>query len=101
MGGEISLETSVGGVAFLTEPGPFIGLVGDAIARVTNSLPQLSTGGGTSDARFIKDHCPVAEVGVPGTTMHKVDEAVPVDEIHRLTDIYAAILDAYFSQNGL
>ena len=59
--------------------------------------PEFSTGGGTSDARFIKDYCPVAEVGLPGSTMHKVDECVPVEEINRLADIYTAILESYFS----
>jgi succinyl-diaminopimelate desuccinylase len=97
-GGEITMETTTGGVAFLTQPGPFVSLVSDAIARVTNITPQLSTGGGTSDARFIKDHCPVAEVGLPGGTMHKVDECAPVEEINRLTDIYASVLDSYFSK---
>jgi succinyl-diaminopimelate desuccinylase len=64
---------------------------------VTNMRPDLSTSGGTSDARFIKDFCPVAEVGLPGGTMHKVDECVPVDEIRKLTDIYAAVLESYFA----
>ena len=96
-GGEVTVDTTVGGVAFLTQPGPFITLVSDAIARVTNVRPELSTTGGTSDARFIKDFCPVAEVGLPGGTMHKVDECVPVDEIRKLTDIYAAVLESYFA----
>ena len=60
-------------------------------------LYEFSTGGGTSDARFIKDHCPVAEIGLPGTTMHKVDECMPLSEIEKLTSIYAAILSAYFA----
>jgi len=97
-GGEIAFETTTGGVAFLTQPGPFVSLVSDAIARVTNMTPELSTGGGTSDARFIKDHCPVAEVGLPGGTMHKVDECAPVEEINRLTDIYASVLESYFAK---
>lgn len=97
MGGEIAVESSTSGTAFVTLPGPFITLVADAIARVTDHRPTLSTTGGTSDARFIKDHCPVAEVGLPGGTMHKVDECVPVDEIRKLADIYAAVLDAYFA----
>jgi succinyl-diaminopimelate desuccinylase len=97
LGGDVAIETTVGGVAFLTTPGPFITLVSDAIARVTNMRPDLSTSGGTSDARFIKDFCPVAEVGLPGGTMHKVDECVPVDEIRKLTDIYAAVLESYFA----
>jgi succinyl-diaminopimelate desuccinylase len=93
---EISVAYSVGGTAFVTQPGPFTDLLSRAIADVTGSTPTLSTTGGTSDARFIKDHCPVAEVGLPGATMHQVDECVPVAEIHRLADIYAAILEAYF-----
>jgi len=97
LGGEVAVETTVGGVSFLTQPGPFITLVSDAIARVTNMRPELSTGGGTSDARFIKDFCPVAEVGLPGGTMHKVDECAPVDEIRKLTDIYASVLESYFA----
>src|ERR1700678_1958897 len=97
-GGEIAFETTTGGVAFLTQPGPFVSLVSDAIARVTNMTPELSTGGGTSDARFIKDHCPVAEVGLPGGTMHKVEECAPVEEINRLTDIYASVLESYFAK---
>ena len=96
-GSEISIASSVGGTAFVTEPGPFTTLLSQAIESVTGAAPEFSTTGGTSDARFIKDHCPVAEVGLPGTTMHKADECVPVAEIHRLTDIYAAVLRAYFA----
>lgn len=96
-GSEISLSHTVGGAAFVTQPGPFIDLLSRAITKIAGEKPQLSTTGGTSDARFIKDHCPVAEIGLPGTTMHKVDECVPVAEIARLTDIYEAILTAYFA----
>ncbi|MDE2465904.1 MAG: succinyl-diaminopimelate desuccinylase [Alphaproteobacteria bacterium] len=96
MGGQISLETSVSGEAFLTQPGSFTRLIAQAARAVTQEEPELSTGGGTSDARFIKDMCPVAELGLPGTTMHKVDECMPVREIAQLTDIYAALLAAYF-----
>jgi len=95
-GSEITVAHSVGGVAFLTEPGAFTDLLSRAIAGVTGADPEFSTTGGTSDARFIKNACPVAEVGLPGATMHKVDECVPVAEITKLTDIYAAILEAYF-----
>jgi succinyl-diaminopimelate desuccinylase len=95
-GSEISVAANVGGVAFLTEPGAFTALLSQAIASVNGEAPEFSTSGGTSDARFIKDHCPVAEVGLPGATMHKVDEAVPIAEIERLTDVYAAVLEAYF-----
>jgi succinyl-diaminopimelate desuccinylase len=98
MGGEISVTSQTSGVAFLTQPGPFTELVSDAVAKVTGSKPETSTSGGTSDARFIKDHCPVVELGLSGTTMHKVDECMPVSEIHRLTDIYESVLDAYFAR---
>jgi succinyl-diaminopimelate desuccinylase len=96
-GGECALESSVSGVAFLTQPGAYTELLGNAIAKVTGVWPQYSTSGGTSDARFIKDVCPVAEIGVPGSTMHKVDECVPLSELSLLVDIYEAILESYFA----
>ncbi|HEX2591767.1 MAG TPA: succinyl-diaminopimelate desuccinylase [Rhizomicrobium sp.] len=95
-GVEIAMTEFVGGVPFLTEPGTFTALLAEAVARVTGTAPEFSTTGGTSDARFIKDHCPVVELGLPGGTMHKADECVPVSEIGRLTEIYKSILDAYF-----
>jgi succinyl-diaminopimelate desuccinylase len=95
-GTEISVTPQISGVSFLTAPGAFTALVADAAQSVTGIAPQFSTSGGTSDARFIKDSCPVLELGLAGTTMHKVDECVPVAEITALTDIYAAILKAYF-----
>jgi len=97
-GGEYTLEHSVSGVAFLTKPGAFIDLLANAIEHATGGKPQYSTGGGTSDARFIKDICPVAEIGVPGGTMHKIDECVPLSELSLLVDIYDAILKSYFAQ---
>ena len=96
-GCEIVLEPSVSGVAFVTEPGAFTALIVKAVTRVTGKSPEFSTGGGTSDARFIKDFCPVAELGLVNATMHKANECVPVADIHRLTDIYAALLDSYFA----
>jgi succinyl-diaminopimelate desuccinylase len=93
---EISVTPQISGVSFLTAPGPFTELVAAAVKRVTGSAPAFSTSGGTSDARFIKDACPVLELGLAGSTMHKVDECVPVVEITALTDIYAVILKAYF-----
>ena len=96
---EISSETS--GVSFFTAPGKFTQLVSDTVASVTGQAPFFSTGGGTSDARFIKDICPVVELGLAGTTMHKADECVPVSEISALTDIYAAVLGAYFAKPPL
>jgi succinyl-diaminopimelate desuccinylase len=94
---EIAISPDVSGVSFLTPPGAFTSLVSEAARSVTGTAPAFSTSGGTSDARFIKDACPVLELGLAGTTMHKVDERVPVAEIAALTDIYAAILKAYFA----
>ena len=97
-GCEISVNYSVSGVSFLTKPGKFTQLVSDTVASVTGTAPVFSTSGGTSDARFIKDVCPVVELGLAGTTMHRADECVPVSEIAALTDIYAALLSAYFAK---
>ncbi|HEU0095682.1 MAG TPA: succinyl-diaminopimelate desuccinylase, partial [Rhizomicrobium sp.] len=88
----IDVTAKTSGVAFLTAPGKFTQLVSDTIASVTGQSPFFSTSGGTSDARFIKDFCPVVELGLAGATMHKADECVAVDEIAALTDIYAALL---------
>ncbi|GJD35984.1 succinyl-diaminopimelate desuccinylase [Methylobacterium aerolatum] len=82
--------------AFLTRPDAFVGLVAEAIHAETGLTPVLSTTGGTSDARFIKDACPVIEFGLVGETMHQVDECVAVADIERLTAIYGRVLDAYF-----
>jgi succinyl-diaminopimelate desuccinylase len=95
-GCEIALGFTVGGDVFLTEPGDFTRLIAEATAAVTGAAPEFSTTGGTSDARFIRKHCPVAELGLPGGTMHKADECVPTAEIERLTGIYLAILTRYF-----
>ena len=81
---------------FYTAPGPFTDRVVAAIAEVTGRKPELSTSGGTSDARFIKDHCPVVEFGLVGTTMHATDERVPVADLEKLTAVYRRILDKYF-----
>src|SRR5215469_3582132 len=81
---------------FLTSPGPFVDLVAGAIAEVTGRKPELSTTGGTSDARFIKDYCPVIEFGLANQTMHKVDECVPTADLVALTAIYRRILQRYF-----
>ncbi|MCJ2025394.1 succinyl-diaminopimelate desuccinylase [Methylobacterium sp. J-067] len=82
--------------AFLTRPNAFVDLVSEAIRAETGLTPVLSTTGGTSDARFIKDVCPVIEFGLVGETMHQVDECVAVADIERLTAIYGRVLDAYF-----
>jgi succinyl-diaminopimelate desuccinylase len=86
--------------SFLTAPGEFVELVVTSITATTGQTPELSTTGGTSDARFIKDYCPVVEFGLVGTTMHQVDEATPVDEVERLTDVYAGIIARYFAAFG-
>ncbi|MBV8977873.1 MAG: succinyl-diaminopimelate desuccinylase [Alphaproteobacteria bacterium] len=96
-GCEIAIAFERGGQVFLTKPGPFVNLLADATENVTGARPALSTTGGTSDARFIKSHCPVAELGLPGGTMHKADECVPVAEIQRLSAIYAELLQRYFA----
>ena len=95
-GVEFAMSTRVSGESFLTPPGPLSDLVAMSVAAETGSKPELSTSGGTSDARFIKDHCDVVEFGLVGKTMHQVDERVPVDDIRQLCAIYARILDGYF-----
>ncbi|MCZ6523993.1 MAG: succinyl-diaminopimelate desuccinylase [Alphaproteobacteria bacterium] len=96
VGGAYELELRVGGEAFLTPPGPLSELVAGAVRETLGIEPELSTSGGTSDARFIKDHCPVAELGLVGRTMHKVDERVSLDDLAALTEVYLAVLDSYF-----
>lgn len=91
------LDIAVTGDAFLTEPGPFVSILSDAVTTVTGETPVLSTSGGTSDARFIKDLCQVAEFGLVGRTMHKIDEQVALADLEALTAIYARILDGYFT----
>ena len=82
--------------AFVVAPSPFTDLVAGAIKEVTGLTPEFSTAGGTSDARFIKDYCPVVEFGLVGKTMHQVDERVPTADLLELTTIYRKILDRYF-----
>jgi succinyl-diaminopimelate desuccinylase len=82
---------------FITQPGPFTDLAAAAIAEVTGRKPKLSTTGGTSDARFIKDYCPVLEFGLVGQTMHQVDERTAVADLVTLTAIYRRIIDRYFA----
>ncbi len=86
------LDVSISGELFLTEPGPVVTTLKNAIARASGVEPKLDTGGGTSDARFIARFCPVAEFGLIGATMHQVDERVPVDELRALAGIYEAVL---------
>lgn len=96
-GVEFDLDVQVSGESFLTPPGPFVDLVARAVEAETGLRPVLSTSGGTSDARFVKDHCPVVEFGLVGRTMHEVDERVEVAQIHQLKAIYARILRDYFA----
>ncbi|HYG86426.1 MAG TPA: succinyl-diaminopimelate desuccinylase [Azospirillum sp.] len=98
VGGAYDLTMSTSGESFLTPPGPLTELVADAAERVTGRRPEYSTTGGTSDARFIKDHCPVVEFGLVGQTMHKVDEHVALDDLAGLTDIYRAIIRDVFTR---
>ncbi|TCU66650.1 succinyldiaminopimelate desuccinylase [Bradyrhizobium sp. R2.2-H] len=81
---------------FVTKPGPFTDLAVSAIEEVTGRKPELSTSGGTSDARFIASYCPVIEFGLVGQTMHQVDERVPVADLDKLTKVYRGILARYF-----
>ena len=83
--------------AFLTQPGRFTELVSAAIEEVTGRRPELNTGGGTSDARFITHYCPVLEFGLVGQTMHQIDERTPVSDLEKLTKIYRGVLDRYFA----
>ena len=82
---------------FVTQPGPLIELVAGAVAEVVGRKPELSTTGGTSDARFITHHCPVVEFGLVGQTMHQVDERVPIGDLRALTTIYRKIIERYFT----
>ena len=87
-----NVRATVSGEAFLTPPGVFSALVADAIEKVTGLAPELSTSGGTSDARFLSRLAPTVEFGLVNATMHKVDEAVAVADLHALADIYAGII---------
>ncbi|WP_340644660.1 succinyl-diaminopimelate desuccinylase [Phenylobacterium sp.] len=94
--GNIVVTPSISGEAFLTEPGPFTDVVAAAVTDITGKGPELSTTGGTSDARFIRALCPVVELGLVGKTMHAVDERAPVAEIHQLQAVYERLIARYF-----
>jgi succinyl-diaminopimelate desuccinylase len=98
--GKVHLRTAISGEAFYTAPGSFVDVVAGAVRAATGAEPELSTSGGTSDARFIRALCPVVEFGLVGTTMHRVDEAAPVAEIRALADAYEAIITRYFKAFG-
>jgi succinyl-diaminopimelate desuccinylase len=91
------VRIKISGESFLTPPGPLSDLVSRAVAVETNITPEMSTTGGTSDARFVKDHCPVVEFGLVGKTMHAVDERVEIAHVHQLKAIYTRILRDYFA----
>ena len=94
---EIEMTTKVSGESFLTPPGGFSELIAKSVQAETGRIPEASTSGGTSDARFVKSHCPVVEFGLVGKTMHQVDERVPIEQINQLKAIYGRILRDYFA----
>lgn len=100
VGGEYDLNIYVSGESFLTQPGPLSKIIAGAVQSVTGNAPKLSTTGGTSDARFIKDYCPVAEFGPIGQTMHKSNECIAVQDLAALTDIYTAVLERFFEKSS-
>ncbi len=97
IGGDYELEIRVSGESFLTPPGQLSTILRNAVQEITGRVPELSTSGGTSDARFIKDYCPVAEFGMVGRTMHQTNECTDVADIETLTRIYLKTLEDYFS----
>lgn len=96
-GVDVEMQIKISGESFLTPPGDFTRMVADAVEAETGIWPDLSTSGGTSDARFIKDHCPVVEFGLVGQSMHQVDERVEIAQIHQLKAIYTRVLQSYFA----
>ena len=95
-GVKVDMRVKISGESFVTPPGELSDLVSKSVQAVTGKTPELSTSGGTSDARFVKNHCPVVEFGLVGKTMHQVDEGVAVDQIGQLKSIYTRILNDYF-----
>ncbi len=96
-GVRIEVRVQVSGDSFVTPPGAWSAMIARAVQAETGRIPELSTSGGTSDARFVKDHCPVVEFGLVGKTMHQVDECVEVVQIGQLKSIYARLLADYFA----
>ncbi len=91
------LESSISGESFVTKPGPLVDILRRAIVDATGVEPKLDTGGGTSDARFIANYCPVAEFGLVGATMHQTDERVPVAEMRDLARIYRGVIASFLA----
>ena len=96
MGARFTLGFSGTGDVFRTEPGPLVDTMAAAVTAVTGRKPKLSTGGGTSDARFIHFHGPVIEFGLLNQTIHQVDERCPLADLDQLTDVYRRFLESYF-----
>jgi succinyl-diaminopimelate desuccinylase len=96
-GVKVDMRVKISGESFVTPPGDLSDLIGNAVEAETGRKPELSTSGGTSDARFVKNHCPVVEFGLVGKTMHQVDERVEVAQIGQLKAIYTRILGDYFA----
>lgn len=96
-GVKIGMRVQISGESFLTPPGEWSAMIARAVEAETGRVPEASTSGGTSDARFVKNHCPVVEFGLVGKTMHQVDERVEVAQIHQLKAIYTRILTDYFA----
>lgn len=94
---QVEMKIKISGESFLTPPGALSELVSKAVEAETGMVPVMSTTGGTSDARFVKSHCPVVEFGLVGNFMHQVDERVPVEEVHALKAIYGRMLRDYFA----
>jgi len=98
IGENFDLDFQVSGDSFLTPPGLLSDVMSQSVTKITGLTPELSTSGGTSDARFIKDHCAVAEFGLMNQTAHKVDECARVDDIRALADIYFEMIQDYFAK---
>jgi succinyl-diaminopimelate desuccinylase len=96
----LSLEFDPSSDAFLTEPGPLDALLSEAVSEITGLTPSLATDGGTSDARFIKEYCPVVEFGLSNATIHKVDEHVAIADLEQLTAVYRRFIELYFQTFG-
>ena len=97
LGGTWTVVAYEGAEVFITKAGPFVKLVQEAVHAETGAMPKLSTSGGTSDARFVKDYCPVLEFGPLSTTIHQTDEHIGVEELQAVTQIYGRVLSAYFA----
>jgi succinyl-diaminopimelate desuccinylase len=96
MGGKFELRFGEAADAFLTEAGPFVDMLRRAVEKVTGTAPQISTSGGTSDARFIKNYCPVVEFGPRGETIHQVDERIDLNDLLQLKRVYQTVAEDYF-----